>query len=213
MRERIQFYTILNFETFVICIMLVEYHIYINIRFENNAKNIHVKEIAMREKCPNTQFFLVRIFLYSVRIQKSADQKRTRIWTSEYRKARTRKNSMFGHVSRSVVKSFFSYNWRTLHCMQNVTSRKGKTNKMRLKLVWRYFWNMGQGHKKPVASFKTCWWHQQDTSKDYISFPCLFFWLIHTFCCIVSSFHVTFLGQLILVFSRDLYYCSESLIS
>ena len=101
MRERIQFYTFLNFETFAICIMLVGYHIYIKIRIENNAKNIHVKEIAMREKCPNMQFFLVRIFLYSVRIQKSADQKKVRIWTSEYRKVRTRKNSMFGHVSRS----------------------------------------------------------------------------------------------------------------
>ena len=29
---------------------------------------------ALREKCPNTEFFLLRIFLYS-------DQKKIRIWT------------------------------------------------------------------------------------------------------------------------------------
>ena len=32
-------------------------------------------------KCPNTEFFLVRIFLYSVRIQENKDQKKLRIWT------------------------------------------------------------------------------------------------------------------------------------
>ena len=30
---------------------------------------------ALREKCPSTEFFLVRIFLYSVRIQENTDQK------------------------------------------------------------------------------------------------------------------------------------------
>ena len=46
---------------------------------------------ALREKCPNKEFFLDRIFLYSFffRIQ------------SEYRKIWTRKNSVFGHFSRS----------------------------------------------------------------------------------------------------------------
>ena len=43
-------------------------------------------KVALREKCPNTDFFLVRIFLYSVR----------------YRKIQTRKNSVFGHFSHSV---------------------------------------------------------------------------------------------------------------
>ena len=49
---------------------------------------------SLREKCPNTEFFLVPIFqcsdlirrftsksLYSVQIQESADQKKLRIWT------------------------------------------------------------------------------------------------------------------------------------
>ena len=40
--------------------------------------------LALREKCPNTEFFLVRI-------------------KSEYRKIRTRKNSVFGATSHSDV--------------------------------------------------------------------------------------------------------------
>ena len=36
---------------------------------------------TLHEKCPNTEFFLVRIFLYSVRIQENTDQKKLRIWT------------------------------------------------------------------------------------------------------------------------------------
>ena len=44
------------------------------------------------EKCPNTEFFLVRIFLYSeVNLQIQF----------EYRKIWTRKNSVSGHFSRS----------------------------------------------------------------------------------------------------------------
>ena len=35
----------------------------------------------LRYTCPNTEFFLVRIFLYSVRIQENTDQKKLRIWT------------------------------------------------------------------------------------------------------------------------------------
>ena len=37
--------------------------------------------ISLREKSPNTDFFLVRIFLYSVRIQENTDQKKLHIWT------------------------------------------------------------------------------------------------------------------------------------
>ena len=35
----------------------------------------------LREKCPNAEFFLVRIFLYLVRIQKIRTRKKLRIWT------------------------------------------------------------------------------------------------------------------------------------
>ena len=58
--------------------------------------------LLLREKCPNTELFLVRIFLYfdwrvNLRIQ------------SEYRKIGTRKNSIVGHFSCSV------YNRRVSH--------------------------------------------------------------------------------------------------
>ena len=36
---------------------------------------------SLREKCPNTELFLLRIFLHSVQIQKNTDQKQLRIWT------------------------------------------------------------------------------------------------------------------------------------
>ena len=48
---------------------------------------ISLIHLTLREKCPNTEFDLVRIFLYSIRIQENT---------------RTRKNSVFGHFSRSV---------------------------------------------------------------------------------------------------------------
>ena len=34
-----------------------------------------VVDSTLREKCPNTELFLVRIFLYSVQIQENTDQK------------------------------------------------------------------------------------------------------------------------------------------
>ena len=37
--------------------------------------------ITLREKSPNMEFFLVFIFLYSVRIQENTDKKKLRIWT------------------------------------------------------------------------------------------------------------------------------------
>ena len=36
---------------------------------------------SLREKCPTTELFLVRIFLYSVQIQENTAQKNHRIWT------------------------------------------------------------------------------------------------------------------------------------
>ena len=48
-------------------------------------------DITLRGKCPNKDFFLTRIFLYSGWI----------------REIRTRKNFVFGHSSRSVKQAFF----------------------------------------------------------------------------------------------------------
>ena len=54
---------------------------------------------AMREKCPDMELFLVRIFLYSDWIRKLVN---LRI-QSEYRKIRTRNNSVLGHFSTVLV--------------------------------------------------------------------------------------------------------------
>ena len=44
--------------------------------------------LSLREKCPNTEFFMVRIFLYSDWIQENTDQKKLRIWTIFRRRMR-----------------------------------------------------------------------------------------------------------------------------
>ena len=46
-----------------------------------NSVNLesHSFTYSLREKCPNTEFFLVRIFLYSVQIQENTDQDKLRI--------------------------------------------------------------------------------------------------------------------------------------
>ena len=55
---------------------------------------------SVREKCPNKEFFLVRIFPYSDWISLNIYCVSLRI-QSEYGKKRNRKNSVFGHFSSS----------------------------------------------------------------------------------------------------------------
>ena len=43
--------------------------------FKNDQKLWSEENYALREKCPNTKLFLVRIFLHSVRMQENKDQK------------------------------------------------------------------------------------------------------------------------------------------
>ena len=38
-------------------------------------------EQSLREKCPNTEVFMVLIFLYLVQIQENKDREKLRIWT------------------------------------------------------------------------------------------------------------------------------------
>ena len=40
--------------------------------------------ITLREKCPNTEFFLVHVFPCSLRIQENMDQKKLRIWKNTF---------------------------------------------------------------------------------------------------------------------------------
>ena len=48
---------------------------------KNVCLSSNIFDQSLREKYSNTEFFLVRIFLYSVRIQENTDQKKLRIWT------------------------------------------------------------------------------------------------------------------------------------
>ena len=45
------------------------------------ANNALMKKTLLRENCPNTKIFLVRIFLYSVQIQENTGLKKLRNWT------------------------------------------------------------------------------------------------------------------------------------
>ena len=57
-----------------------------------------VKTFTLREKCPDTELFLVRIYLYSAWIWRFTPLH----IQQEYKKIRTRNNSVFGHFSHSV---------------------------------------------------------------------------------------------------------------
>ena len=69
------------------------------------TSNVTVKpflrlRLSLREKFPNTEFFLVRIFrVFGLNTEICGVNLRNE---SECRKMRTRKNSLFGHLSRSV---------------------------------------------------------------------------------------------------------------
>ena len=56
-----------------------------NLLFQNGFQRVADADAPLREKGPSTEFFLVRIFLYSDIIHENTDQK----------------NSVFGHFSRS----------------------------------------------------------------------------------------------------------------
>ena len=62
-------------------------------------------EPSLCEKCPNTELFLFPIFLYSDWIRRVAN---LRI-QPEYGKIRSRNNSVFGHFSRSVIRTTINH--------------------------------------------------------------------------------------------------------
>ena len=91
---------------------------------------------TLREKCPHTEFFLVHIFPYSVRMWENTDQKKLHIWTvftqcwiykiqknvncMKNVQIRTRKNSIFGHFSHShwnkgnqcLMRRYYVHRWK-----------------------------------------------------------------------------------------------------
>ena len=68
---------------------------------------------VLREKYPNTEFFLVRIFLYSdwIRIQ------------SEYKKIRTKKIFTFGHFSRREILTNYWNLQDSLSIFENIMAK------------------------------------------------------------------------------------------
>ena len=73
-----------------------------NVPYQRRSNKVldvfRTSHVPLPEKCPNTEFYLVRIFLYSEWIRRLAN---IRI-QSEYKKIRTRKISVYGHLSRNV---------------------------------------------------------------------------------------------------------------
>ena len=59
---------------------LIQYVFVLPRTFHINVFGHSYYSITPCEKCPNTEFFLVFIFLYSVWIQENRDQKKLRIW-------------------------------------------------------------------------------------------------------------------------------------
>ena len=67
--------------------------------------------LLLREKCPNTELFLVRPYFPVFGLNTEIYEVNLRI-QSEYRKIRTRNNSVFGHFSpRVLCTETFSTNW------------------------------------------------------------------------------------------------------
>ena len=66
---------------------------------------------TLREKCPNTEYFLVRIFLYSGWIQESTDQK---------------KNSVFVHFSCSDIIKLLNDPIKLLSLLTFIPNKKGR---------------------------------------------------------------------------------------
>ena len=61
-----------------------------------------ILKLTLREKCPNTEFFLVRIFPHSDWIRENMDQKKLRIWTL---------------FTQCNIKNTESWSW---HCVKSV---------------------------------------------------------------------------------------------
>ena len=88
---------------------------------------ISAKFQSLREKCPNTEFLLVCIFLYSVQIQENTDQK----------------NSIFEHFSRSEC--WFSCYRVKFKVSRIITADFSDVNRK----FFRFFWS--------VMSTKSYW--------------------------------------------------------
>ena len=70
---------IIALQTWLICLVKPEQGQCIKLTF---LKMLNISfSLSLRKKCPNTKFFLFRIFPYSVRMRENTDQKKLRIRT------------------------------------------------------------------------------------------------------------------------------------
>ena len=72
------------FPTLILSQTFVSQSIFYNLFKHSNFDGLYdarpLEESALRQKCPNTEYFLVRGFLYSFRIQENMNQKKLCIW-------------------------------------------------------------------------------------------------------------------------------------
>ena len=61
----------------------------------------------MREKCPNTEIFLVYVLLYSVRIKENIDQKKPRSWTHFTQRRFLDLRGNLGNIKKNDEKKLF----------------------------------------------------------------------------------------------------------
>ena len=80
---------------------------------------------TLRENCPNTEFFLVCIFLYSVQIQENTDQEKLRIWT------------FFMQWELLLIRTEDSVHQRHVHAL--VTEVFNSLNNINPEFTWYYF--------------------------------------------------------------------------
>ena len=96
---------------------------------------------SLREKCPNTDFFLVRFFLYSDWIQIiQSEYRKIQSIQSEYRKIRSRKNSVFGHFSRSdLLANFIALIHKLYEFKLKIMVLSSIKMMLRISLMWNKF--------------------------------------------------------------------------
>ena len=124
----------------------------------------------LREKCPNTESFLVRIFLYSDWIEICVNLR----VQSEYRKIRTRNKSVFGHFSRSAIYEIYLDTSHAVLSMkyddwnQRIKLTNFRFDKATILLIsvssYQIFSTNYKPltHSWPIAPFNTPWKHQKN---------------------------------------------------
>ena len=98
------------------------------------VKSLSCKLLTLREKVPNMEFFLVRIFRYSGWIRESMDQKKLHIWTFF---TKCHSTLVWNFVCQIVNKVMFEF----LICKHQASSNGKLVRKACLNFVW-FSWSL-----------------------------------------------------------------------